>query len=395
VLRSSRQGDVAFVAGLMIGVIALFAFGSIEHRTLVLSTSDFSGVWAGARAIVVGSDPYDPNSWIRTAAELGTKPPDTIVYAYPPWVAIALIPLGILPLPIASAVWTGAGLIVAAVAVRALLRTAVPGLPLVHGLSGLALLASEAGLGTFTGGQWTYLLLAASIGVYLLHATHPRLAGVLALSALAKPQLFPFALWSWVRAAYARTGRLTFAFAALGGMATIVAATVLVAPRWIESWLMNALQVRVTDPTTPTLSAAYAGVVGDLGPLAAVVTLLVAVALALRFDPSEKAWWSVWPVMSLLGATYTHAYDQLLLLPPLIVSTGLVAERSRHSAIRFVALWGFLLLPVSLVLKGVGELRGSESYTILLTAAVFILVIAIHRPSRRSALAGPAPSAAP
>jgi hypothetical protein len=93
-------------------------------------------------------------------------------------------------------------------------------------------------------------------------------------------------------------------------------------------------------------------------------------------------------VLSLLGATYTHAYDQLLLLLPLIVSTGLVADRSRRGATGYAALWGFLLVPVSLVLKGVGELRGSESYTILLTAAVFLLVIAIHRPSGRSALAG-------
>ena len=39
----------------MLGVIALVAFGSIEYRARVLSTSDFSGaVWAGARAIVVG-----------------------------------------------------------------------------------------------------------------------------------------------------------------------------------------------------------------------------------------------------------------------------------------------------------------------------------------------------
>ena len=388
-MRASRLSDLAFLAGLIVGVIALFAFGSIEYRARVLSTSDFSvAVWAGARAIVVGADPYDPNSWTRTVAELGTRPSDTLVYAYPPWVALALVPIGLLPLPIASAAWTGTGLLIAAVALHALLTVAVPGFPLVHFLAGLALLVSQSGLGTFTGGQWTYLLLGVSVGVYLLHETHPRLAGVLALTVLFKPQVFVFALWSWVRAVYARTGRLTFAFIALGGMTAIVAATTVVAPRWVGSWLTNAPQIFVADPTTPTLSAAYRGIAGDLGAVAAAATLLVVVALALRFDPSERPWWVVWPVLSLLGATYTHSYDQLLLLPPLIVSTGLVAERSRRGATAYAALWGFLLLPVSLVLKGVGELRGSESYTILLTAAVFVLVIAIHRPSGRSALAG-------
>jgi hypothetical protein len=169
-------------------------------------------------------------------------------------------------------------------------------------------------------------------------------------------------------------------------MTAIVAGTAILVPRWLETWFSRALSVRVTDPTTTTLVAAFADILGDLGPLAAALTLLVAVAVALRFDPSDQAWWSVWPVLSLLGAFYTRSYDQLLLLPPLIVSTGIVAERSRARAVRYAALWGTMLLPGSLLLQGLAAYRDRENFTIALTAAVFIMIVLIHRAPTRSPL---------
>ena len=380
------SGDVAFGIGLALGALALFAFGIVEYRERILSTSDFSGFWAGPRAIVIGLDPYDPASWHRTAAELGTKLPDTDVYAYPPWVAVALLPFGLLPLAVASGLWTAIGLLSAAIALRALLRRAVPELPLVHLLAGVALLVSQPGIATYFNGQWTYLLLATSIGVFLLHDTHPRLAGVLALGTLAKPQLFVFALWSWLRAGAAGRQLLPFALTSLGGVAAIVAGTLVLSPRWLEAWFTRALTIRVTDPTTPTLTSAFADIAGDFGPVAAAVSLLVAVTLALRFDPATRPWWSVWLVLSLLGATYTRSYDQLVLLPALVISTGVVAERSRRSAVAYAALWAIVLLPGSLALQGLAAYRDREDFTIALTAIVFIMIVLIHRAPTRSAL---------
>jgi hypothetical protein len=382
------SGDIAFGVGVAMGIVALFAFGITEYRERIQATSDFSGFWAGPRAIVLGIDPYDPATWIRTATELGTKLPDTDVYAYPPWVAFVLLPFGLLPLSIATDVWTGLGLFFAVVALRALLRTTVPDLPLVHWLAGFALFMSQPGIATFFNGQWTYFLLAASIGVFLLHATHPAAAGVLALCALAKPQLFVWTLWAWLRAAAARGRFVAFALSSLGGIGVIVAGTAVLTPRWLETWFTRALTIRVTDPTTPTLPAAFADIVGGLAPVAAAVTLLVAVTVALRFEPSEKQWWSVWPVLSLLGATYTRSYDQLLLLPPLLVSTGIVAEHSRRRAVAYAALWGTLLLPGSLALQGLAAYRDRENFTIALTAVVFVMVTTIHRRGARPAVLG-------
>lgn len=114
------------------------------------------------------------------------------------------------------------------------------------------------------------------------------------------------------------------------------------------------------------------------------MTLLVAVAVALRFDPSEQAWWAVWPVLSILCATYTRSCDQLLLLPPRIISTAIVAERSRRKAVAYAAVWGMLFLPGSLLLQGLAAYRDRENFTIALTVAVFIMLTLVHFPSRRS-----------
>ena len=378
-------GDVALGVGLAMGAVALFAFGIVDYRNSILATSDFSAFWAGPRAIVLGIDPYDPQVWVRTAVELGTKLPDRDVYAYPPWVAIALLPFGLMPLGLATDAWTALGLVTAVIALRALLQATVPELPLVHWLAGTALLLSQPGIATFFNGQWTYLLLATFIGIFLLHARHPAAAGVLALSAMLKPQLFVFALWSWLRAAAARGRLWAFALTSIGGIAAILAASQILAPRWLAAWVASAL-TRVTDPTMTTLLAAFADIVGDLAPIAAAVTLLVAVAVALRFDPSERAWWTVWPVLSILGATYTRSYDQLLLLPPLIISTAIVAERSRRKAVAYAAVWGMLLLPGSLLLQGLAAYRDRENFTIALTVVIFIMLTLVHFPFRRSTI---------
>jgi len=366
--------DLALVAGLAMGAAALFAFGIVDYRERILSTNDFAGFWAGARLIVLGIDPYDPTLYRPAIALLGTQHPDVTVFGYPPWMAVVLLPFGFLPLPLASGLWTAAGLIAGFYALRALLRAVVLELPFVHLLAGFTLLASQAGLATFFNGQWAFLLLALSVGIFLLQAEHPRIAGLLAVCALAKPQLFTFAAWSWLRTAHAQGRLLPFASVAIGGVILIVLGTLIAAPVALASWWTNVFLWRVSDPTTPTLSAAFADLLGSRGQFAAVAVLIVALVIALRLRPTSLGWWALWPVMSLLGATYTHSYDQVLLIPPLIISTAVVAARSRRRAIGYAALWGGLMLPGSMVLQGLAAYRDREDFTVLLTVAVFIAI---------------------
>ena len=64
----------------------------------------------------------------------------------------------------------------------------------------------------------------------------------------------------------------------------------------------------------------------------------------------------------------------MLLIPPLILSTAVVAAGSRSRAIGYAALWGILMLPGSMALQGLAAYRDRENYTVLLTVAVFIVV---------------------
>src|SRR5204863_4197795 len=122
---------------------------------------------------------------------------------------------------------------------------------------------------------------------------------------------------------------------------------------------------------------------GHRGQYAAVGVLVVALVIARRLRPTGLGWWSLWPVMSLLGATYTHSYDQLLLIPPLILSTAVVAARSRRRAVGYAALWGTLMLPGSMVLQGLAGYRDREDFTVLLTMAVFIAIAFATRDETR------------
>ncbi len=103
--------------------------------------------------------------------------------------------------------------------------------------------------------------------------------------------------------------------------------------------------------------------------------------------PVGARWWAVWPVLSIFGATYTRSYDQLLLLPPLIISTAIVAERSRRKAVAYAAVWGMVFLPGSLLLQGLAAYRDRENFTKALTVVVFIILTLVHFQSGRSTLA--------
>lgn len=85
--------------------------------------------------MVLGLDPYDPARWRDATIVFGTQTPDTPVYAYFPWVAVALVPLALVPLEAAAWIWMVATVALAAVAFRSLL-IAQPGFSLSSQRSG-------------------------------------------------------------------------------------------------------------------------------------------------------------------------------------------------------------------------------------------------------------------
>jgi hypothetical protein len=191
-MPAARRADLAYAVGVIVGVAFIIVSGAVAvHDRGAGLTNDFGGIWAGARAIVDGHDPYDPATWRAIAAAYGTQPPDTAVYGYPRWVALALVPFALLPIDVAATLWLWGGIALAVLGVHALLRAAVPGIPLAHAVVGGTLFVAQPGYQTVANGQWTFLLLAgSSAALVLVRRSRPRAAALSALVWLAKPHLF-------------------------------------------------------------------------------------------------------------------------------------------------------------------------------------------------------------
>jgi hypothetical protein len=94
--------------GYALGALALFAVGVVAVGKQVRDGNDFPIYWQAARDLVSGRSPYDVPSGLHG-------------YVYLPWFALLLVPLALLPLPLAAASWYAANLLFSWLAGRALL----------------------------------------------------------------------------------------------------------------------------------------------------------------------------------------------------------------------------------------------------------------------------------
>jgi len=236
------------------------------------STSDFEPLWLGARALLQGIDPY------VVVPQLGsTRYP---LY-YPLPAVLVSLPLGVLPFPLARALWAAAG---AGLFVLAALRYR-------RGL--LPALLSACFLNAIMQGQWSPLL----------------------TSAVVLPAL------SWLWAAKPSVGLALFAGyphrrAVIGGLA-LVGLSFLARPSWLGGWLEA---LRATNHVAPILRPG--GVVLLLALVrwrraeARLLTVIACVpqtiglyeALPLFLIPRTR-----WQGYCLAGLSYLAGFGQLLI----------------------------------------------------------------------------------
>ena len=382
----TRRDDLAYAAGLAVGALGLLLFGVVDLRIQMLAIDDLATIWVGPRAFVLGIDPYDPLTWRDVAVRIGTAHvPDHLVYAYPPWVTVALAPLAYLSSRDAGIAWTVASLVLAIVAVRSLLRAYLPGMPWAHAVVGFLLLLSAPGAITFITGQWTYIFVAAIAAmVLLLRAGQPVTAGIVAAVMLAKPPLFLFtAPVLALRAAWhdgpVPRGRWFVATALVTGAALVAVAWVLL-PSWWPAWLIHvaAVQVGITPVTVQTLLVAILGPTG--GWLAPVVVLL-ATWVALQFDPRGDAWLPVGLALSSMNAIYANTYDALLLLVPMVLAAGAVRARSPRRAAVVIGSMAVLLFAVGWYLH---TLDAPRLYAAVVPVGAYVVVAGALWPWRRA-----------
>lgn len=374
-IDSRRIDDLAYVVGLAIGAAVLLSSGFLDLSLSAIQQGDFVKFWAGPRALLMGEDPFDSSTWHDTAVRLGALRVDWPVYGYFGWATLLVLPFALLPLESAAAVWTIGGAALAAIAIRALLRAYLPGMPLAHTLVGIALLASHPSRLSFILGQWSFLLVASLAATILLtRAGREVPAALVSVVMLAKPQLFVLtgpavATWAWL------SGHRRFVVAAAIATAGLVLASVLVMPSWPGVWIREMPSATLFNPPrTTTPAAVLYELFGPPGTWLALGAMVLAAIVAFRFDPRSDQWLALWSCLSLAVAPYTWSYDQVLLLVPSVIGAGAIARRSRRAANALIAAATLTLLVLATLLGVVAAARNRESYSAVTPVIVFAIL---------------------
>jgi len=382
--RSTRLCDAALLLGLVLGAAVLVSFGFADLWRANWRTNDFSGYWAGAHAVVAGRDPYDPLTWRQLLATFVDQTDEVPVYGFPGWIALGLVPFGLLPVGAAAIAWLALGLGLAVAGLRALLREFDAGLPIVDALAGATLLGSLPGIMTFYSGQWTFLLvgLVSLSVVWLRRREGARGGAAWALAFLAKPHLFLLGAPAQLAAARARLDGRAAWIASVVVVAAVVV-SLLVLPGWLSAYVREVAFARAPDPPRAAIiGAALFDLLGPLGLWLAVALIVLACVIALRLDPSSDAWTAAWLAISFGATVYSWSYDHLLFVVPLVIATGVVARRSRGRAAAVMGIGASLLLVAELLLYQVAAASGRQTLNGLVSLALVGIVLVAVWPER-------------
>jgi len=374
-MTSERRAEIFYWAAIAIGVVFIVVGGPLARRLELVHMNDFSGVWAGARAIVLGVDPWDPTKYYGFAVEVGTKTPDALVYDYMPWVAFAVAPLAMVPLEVAGWIWMIASMVCAALVLRGLLRAFVPARPVMHAAFGLTLFLAQPSFHAIVLGQWSLLLMSAvGATVLALRAGRPLLAAVPSLLFLAKPQLVVFtALGLAYGALRGSVFRRYVIFALVLAGVVVVIAWLAAPPDWFPAWLDDIPPRRTIR--SAVLPSALNQLIGPSGRYVAYALIALGAVIAARFGPGSDASLAAWLSLSNAGAIYSWSYDQVLLFVPAVITAGILTRRSERVGRRFALAAAGTLLIVSPVFYGIAVLRHDETFSVLVPLGFFVAIV--------------------
>lgn len=374
-MSNERRADLAYWAAVAVGVMFIVLLGPLDRRLEIVHENDFSGVWSGARALVLGVDPWDPTKYYGFAVAIGTKTPDALVYDYMPWVGFAVAPLAMVPLEVAGWIWMLLSMTCAALALRGLLRAFVAARPLSHASFGAALFLAQPSIHAIILGQWSLLLMSAVAATVLaLRAARPLLAAVPSLLFLAKPQLVVFTALGLAYGALREPVFRRYVIFALLLAGVVVTIAWLAAPAgWFPAWLDDIPPRRTIR--SAVLPSVLNQLIGPNGRLIAYALIGVGALLAARFRPGSDASLAAWLSLSNAGAIYSWSYDQVLLLVPAVITAGILARRSERAGRRVALAASGTLLFVSPVFYAIAVLRHDETFSALVPIGFFVAIV--------------------
>ncbi|MDX6436928.1 MAG: alpha,2-mannosyltransferase [Gaiellaceae bacterium] len=207
---ASRIGPTAVFALLPSLLLTVMLAGSVQHHFAF----DFHQFWEGGRDVIEGNSPYPPASSLPQGGDRSLDPiaiQNTFLFPYPAPAAIAMVPFGALPFPVAAALFV----LLSIAAVFGALRL----LDVVdwrcYGLAFASIATlSAVRLGTFT----PFLVLGLAVA-WRFRNTKLVVATAVASLILLKLFLWPLLIWL-VLSRRAGSAALTLAIVATAGLAS-------------------------------------------------------------------------------------------------------------------------------------------------------------------------------
>jgi hypothetical protein len=346
--------------------------------------NDFAGFWAGGRALLEGSDPYDWPTWAALHERIGSRGtaivPRETPFGYPLVTAVAVAPFALLPVPLAAPAWLVAQVLAALVGVRALgIRvlgaSARRDLPVVLAIGGASQPAWVLAEGGNVGG---FLLGIVAGALALLLAGRPFAAGAL-LGALAiKPHPF---LWFVPLLLLAVPRRQAIAVAAGGALTTgaLLLVSFALRPGWLASWLGSVQRIQ----SVPVSRANALGLApAEAGWLGWALVALLAVALVLWWrtrHPPLVALAAGALSLSLFGSPYVWSYDHLVLVVGVLAAVAFASRAESRERTPLLALIAAAFVPLPWLLYALAFSRGDEAWNALVPVALFAVLVLAER----------------
>ena len=371
-MRRSGLSWVRRVAEAALLVAVLVGLGIANYRLALQAPggNDFLARWVGANQwLVSGRNPYDPQVSLVAQTLIYGRPADRAAgedvahFAYPLFSMLFFGPFGLLPYPLARAVW------------MTILEVSLPALaifgmrlggwrPSVWIQRSLILFSVlwYHGFRAVILGQFAVLEALLITGALLaIQRREDGVAGVLIGLSLAKPQmtvlLLPFVLlWAYA------SRRFSILIWALGTIAILLGGSLALIPDWPIQWVRQILDYTSYTAVGPPVSI-LAGLIPSAA--AAITTVLTGLALLYLILEWVRALgkgdrWFQWTaaltiVMTNLMAVRTATTNYIVILPALILIFSVLAERWGPQAnvailmtlgILFIGIWALFLTTV-------------------------------------------------
>lgn len=351
--------------------------------------TDFNCFWSGAHIVLAGGDPYDAPTW---AAATGADVVDVFGgkrethcpagYGYPLTTAIALIPLGALPIEVAIVPWQAAFILAVAVGIALLARAARLGRPEAL-LLAILVVVSEPFFYEFIDLRFGGLFVLA---VALLASSDLVHAGPVfgPLLAVLKPHLAPVAVLVRLRELGLRS-----ALAALAPVYVLVGASLLVDPAWPAKWIGELIGHRADMATAGQSSTLW--ILGRVVGIPALGPALIAFGIGALVTAVWRARGRITRLDAVAAATvgwalvvpYALSGDHLVALA--VVAAAVLRHPTPRLIVALLGIAGVLPWLLYGTRYDVLVYRGLEVSNALIPLALALLLAAAIMPRERAA----------